>query len=275
MRVHRKALITGAAGGIGLEIAKLLDRQGLSIILVDLHEAGLAATAAQLTTPPERMTCNLNDREDVERLIAKVSEEHPDLDILVNNAGVIVPGAVTDITQAAIDAHLEVNLRAPIRLMRAFAPLMVARKTGALVCTVSLGGIVALKESAAYSASKFGLRGFLCSLQQELHPHGVTVSGIYPAAVDTPMLHHEATTKGGSVLNFVDKVMTPSDIAQATWRAIQTGKLEVYSPYSASLLSRLAGAFPWILRPLLPLLETIGTAGRDKFIARMGLKPQP
>ncbi|MBI1260700.1 MAG: SDR family NAD(P)-dependent oxidoreductase [Rhizobiales bacterium] len=272
---YRKALITGAAGGIGLEIAKLLDQKGLALILVDLHEERLKEAAAQLGAPVELMPCNLSDRDDVERLINQVSEKHPDLDVLVNNAGVIVPGAVSDITQEAIDAHLEVNLRAPIRLMRALAPLMIARKTGALVSTVSLGGIVALKESAAYSASKFGLRGFLCSLHQELHPLGVSVSGIYPAAVDTPMLHHEATTKGGSVLNFVDRVMTPRDIAEATWRAIQTGKLEIYAPYSASLSSRLAGAFPWMLRPLLPLLEKIGTAGRDKFVARKGLTPQP
>jgi short-subunit dehydrogenase len=76
---------------------------------------------------------------------------------------------------------------------------------------------------------------------------------------------------GGSVLNFVDKVMTPEDVAQAILRGIYTGKLEIYVPYSASLTARFVAAFPWMLRPLLPLLEKFGEAGRKKFVAKKGL----
>lgn len=112
-----------------------------------------------------------------------------------------------------------------------------------MVATVSLGGIISLKDSAIYSASKFGLRGFLAGFHQEMAAHGVKVSGVYPAAVDTPMLHHEALN-GGSVLNFIDKVMTPEAVAAATLRAIDTGRLEAYVPWSASLLARFFGTFP-------------------------------
>ncbi|MDX5365348.1 MAG: SDR family NAD(P)-dependent oxidoreductase [Alphaproteobacteria bacterium] len=265
-----KALITGASGGIGAAITRALDRRGYDLVLVDRDMAALEIIAATASRPTERIACDLASREDVERLCGAIVRDHADLDILVNNAGIVCPGAVTDIPQTDIDLQLEVNMRAPIRLMHAVAPLMVARGRGAMVTTVSLGGIIALKESAAYAASKFGLRGFLSSFHQELAPQGIRVSGIYPAAVDTPMLHYEAT-HGGSVLNFIDKVVSAEDVARALLKGIDTGKLEVYVPYSASLTSRFFAAFPWMIRPVLPVMEKLGEAGRKKFLARKGL----
>lgn len=273
MTERRKALVTGAGGGIGAAISRALDARGYRLILVDREMAPLDALAATLCSPAEMLLCDLSSRTDVERLCEKLGGEHADLDVLVNNAGIVVPGAVTDLDQAALDLHLEINLRAPIRLMRAAAPQMIARRRGAMVATVSLGGVISLKDSAIYSASKFGLRGFLCGFHQELAPLGVKVSGVYPAAVDTPMLHHEAL-HGGSVLNFVDRVMTPEDIAAATLKAIDTGRLEIYSPWSASLMARFFGSFPWMIRPILPLMEKLGEQGRRKFLARKGFSAQ-
>ncbi|MEQ8266429.1 MAG: SDR family NAD(P)-dependent oxidoreductase [Parvibaculum sp.] len=269
----RKALVTGAGGGIGAAISRALDARGYRLILVDREMAPLDAVAATLRSAPERVLCDLSIRADVERLCETVASVHPDLDVLINNAGIGIPGPVVELGQELLDAHLEINLRAPVRLMRAVAQQMIARGRGSMVATVSLGGIISLKDSAIYSASKFGLRGFLAGFHQEMAAHGIRVSGVYPAAVDTPMLHHEAL-HGGSVLNFVDKVMTPEEVAQATLRAIDTGKLEVYVPYSASILSRFFGAFPWMIRPILPLMEKIGEKGRLKFIARKGFSAQ-
>ncbi|MDP2124465.1 MAG: SDR family NAD(P)-dependent oxidoreductase [Parvibaculum sp.] len=264
-----KALVTGAGGGIGAAIARALDARGCRLILVDREMALLDAVAAGLTTQPEKLICDLSLRDNVEALCATIARDHADLDILINNAGIGIPGAVIALDQDLLDRHLEINLRAPVRLMRAVAPFMIARGKGAMVATVSLGGIISLKDSAIYSASKFGLRGFLAGFHQEMAPHGVNVSGVYPAAVDTPMLHHEAL-HGGSVLNFVDKVMTPEAVAAATLRAIDSGKLEIYVPWSASILARFFGTFPWMIKPLLPLMEKIGEKGRIKFIARKG-----
>lgn len=264
-----KALVTGAGGGIGAAIARALDARGCRLILVDREPGLLDAVATGLTTQPEKLICDLSSRDSVEMLCAAIARDHADLDVLINNAGIGIPGAVADLDQDLLDRHLEINLRAPVRLMRAVAPLMIARGKGAMVATVSLGGIISLKDSAIYSASKFGLRGFLAGFHQEMTAHGVKVSGVYPAAVDTPMLHHEAL-HGGSVLNFVDKVMTPEAVAAATLRAIDSGKLEIYVPWSASILARFFGTFPWMIKPLLPLMEKIGEKGRIKFIARKG-----
>lgn len=269
MTAQRKALVTGAGGGIGAAISRALDARGYALILVDRDRAPLDAVAATLKAPPATIVCDLSSREDVEALCEAVRADHPDLDILVNNAGIGIPGAVVALDQDLLDRHLEINLRAPVRLMRAIAPQMIARGGGSMVATVSLGGIISLKDSAIYSASKFGLRGFLAGFHQEMASCGVKVSGVYPAAVDTPMLHHEAL-HGGSVLNFIDRVMSPEDIAAATLKAIDTGRLEVYSPWSASLTARFFGSFPWMIKPLLPMMEKIGEKGRLKFVARKG-----
>ncbi|WP_421863124.1 SDR family NAD(P)-dependent oxidoreductase [Parvibaculum sp.] len=268
-----KALVTGAGGGIGAAVSRALDARGYDLILVDRERASLDALANTLNREPKKIVCDLSSRDDVEVLCERFHTDLADLDILINNAGVVLPGAVAGLTPEALDLHLEINLRAPIRLMRAAAPQMIARKSGAMVATVSLGGVIALKDSAIYSASKFGLRGFLCGFHQELAPCGVKVSGVYPAAVDTPMLHHEAL-HGGSVLNFIDKVMSAEDIAKATLEAIDTGKLEVYSPYSASLTARFFGSFPWMIRPLLPFMEKLGERGRRKFLAVKGFSAE-
>lgn len=269
----RKALVTGAGGGIGAAIARALDARGYRLILVNRTEAPLNAVAATLTSPPEKILCDLSSRADVEALCETVRIDHPDLDVLVNNAGIAVPGAIADIDQDLIDRHLEINLRAPIRLMRAIAPQMIARGSGSMVAIVSLGGIISLKDSAIYSASKFGLRGFLAGFHQEVAAKSVKISGVYPAAVDTPMLHHEAL-HGGSVLNFVDRVLPPEEIAAATLKAIDTGRLEIYAPYSASVTARFFGSFPWMIAPLLPLMEKIGEKGRLKFIKRKGFSTE-
>jgi len=122
--------------------------------------------------------------------------------------------------------------------------------------------------SAMYSASKFGLRGLLCALNNEVHSAGVKVSGIYPGAIDTKMLRYEATN-GGSALNFLSKIHDVDEVADAFEKALDTGRLEIYVPYSESLSARLAAGLPWIIRPLIPSLNRAGERGRKKFLKRI------
>jgi short-subunit dehydrogenase len=151
-------------------------------------------------------------------------------------------------------------------LIAAAVPGFVARNRGHVLATVSMGGILALPGSAVYSAAKAGLRAYLAALSAELHATKVSVSGIYPSAVDTPMLRHEAT-HGGSLLNFVGTVFTPAQIADAYERALDRKVLEVYVPYSDSVSTRLVESFPWLLPRLLPIFNRIGERGRLKFLS--------
>jgi short-subunit dehydrogenase len=142
---------------------------------------------------------------------------------------------------------------------------MLQRGSGHIVNTVSMGGITPLKGGAAYVASKFGLRGFLSALYSELKPLGIKVSGIYPSGVDTAMLRYEAT-HGGSLLNFVSTPQTSADVLKAFNRALSGGKLEVYVPYSDSLLARAIALFPSLLDRLYPVLEWFGRRGLSKYL---------
>ena len=147
--------------------------------------------------------------------------------MLVCNAGIIITGNVADLSAADIDAQLDVLLRSPLQLIRAAVGPFTSRDRGHLMATVSLGGICPLPASATYSAAKAGLRSFLAALNSELWDTGVHVSGIYPTGIDTPMLRQEAQSDG-SALNFLSKVRTVAEVANAYERALdrpETGDL--------------------------------------------------
>lgn len=267
---RRTALITGAAGGIGAEVAHRLSRSGYRVIGVDLLADRVAEVLGDL---PDLLAvgCDLGSVEATEELASRIEGEWADeLEVLVCNAGVIAPGDVVDVDQAIIDTQLAVMLTGPIRLVSAAARTFSSRGRGHILATVSMGGIVALPGSAAYSATKAGLRAYLCALAVELRGSGVAVSGIYPSAVDTPMLMHEAT-HGGSLLNFVGKVSTTADVADAYERALRTRRLEVYVPYSDSLLTRTLEGLPWLLPHVLPAMNRTGLKGRDRFLRERGV----
>jgi NAD(P)-dependent dehydrogenase (short-subunit alcohol dehydrogenase family) len=260
------ALVTGAAGGIGLEVVRRLVDRGYEVIAVERND-DLAVAAAASSGGAVPVVCDLSSREDVARLVARIEGEWAArLEIVVCNAGVIVPGDVVDTDPAELDLQLDVMLTSVAHVVTAAARVFVAKDRGHVVATVSHGGIVAMPGSAAYSAAKAGLRAYLSALSAELRHTRVAVSGIYPSAVDTPMLRHEAT-HGGSLLNFVGSVSPVSKVADTFDRALRTKKLELYHPYGDGVLSRFLQCFPWMLPRLLGPLEWMGQRGLKKYLA--------
>lgn len=265
------ALITGAASGIGAEVARRLAARGHTVITVD-RTPELAMAAAKATAPDAiGVACDLSNASEVEGLCERISTEWAGaLDVLVCNAGIITPRDVADLSPADIDRHLDIMLRAPMHMINSVVPHMLARKTGHVIATVSMGGIVPMPGSAAYSAAKFGMRAFLASLYAEVGSQGVQVSGVYPNAVDTPMLRIEAAT-GGSALNFLADVNSVEDVADAYERALNTGKLEHYVPRTDGFTGRLAAVQLSLIPKLLPHLNKLGERGRAKYLA----SPEP
>jgi len=267
---ERLALLTGAAGGIGTEVGKRLRARGFRIIAVEPTPELAERAVHQIGDGVVPVVCDLTDAAAVQVLAERIRGEwRDDLEMLVCNAGVVLPGKVGEIGPAALDRQLAVMLTSALHLISASVPVFCSKDRGHVLATVSMGGILALPGSAAYAAAKFGLRGYLASLNAELRGTGVAVSGIYPSAVDTPMLRHEARS-GGSLLNFVGKVHSPAAVADAYERALDSRKLEIYVPYGDSLASRSIGALPWLLPPLLGPLEKIGKRGRERYLAQIG-----
>lgn len=268
----KTAVITGGAGGIAGELAPLLLRRGYRLILIDLEHTALEARCVELAAEVRAVQADLTLPADLER-VASLIASTADLEVMVNNAGIIVPGDVSDLSFETMARHVNINLLAPMRVTQAALVPMKARGSGCILSIVSAAGVVALPGNAAYTASKFGLRGFLTALSQEVAAHGVRVRNIFPGAVDTPMLRFEAT-HGGSPLNFLNKdVLTPRQVAEAAVSSMDHKALETYLPFSDGFTARLVGMAPGLMPLLLPGLQKKGEAGLRRYLASRGLLP--
>jgi len=270
----RAALITGGAGAIATALSRQLLTKGFDLVLVDVDDRRLeeAARLAPLRIRTHRADLTLAD--DLER-VADLIRTEPDLVLFVNNAGVVRPGDYADLSYSDIALQMAVNLMTPMRLTHAAAGRFLAQHGGCILSIVSAAGLVALPGSAAYSASKFGLRGLLIALAQELEPRGVKVRSLFPGAVDTPMLRYEAT-HGGSVLNFLNKDVLDADaVALAAIRAMDGDRIEVSLPAGDALMARIICAFPALMPKILPRFIKQGERGLQRFRISRGLDAAP
>ncbi|MCO5336235.1 GolD/DthD family dehydrogenase [Delftia tsuruhatensis] len=185
----RTALVTGGAGGIGLAIARQLAQGGARVVLVDLERQALDVAAASLAEPRRHLAlaADVTRPEGVEQAVATVLEATGRIDILVNSAGVALLEPAGEISEAAWERTLAVNLTAPLLLAQAVAPAMRRQRHGRIINLASQASVVALRRHAAYCASKAGLVGLTRVLALEWASDGITVNAISPTVVDTPL----------------------------------------------------------------------------------------
>lgn len=185
----RTALVTGGAGGIGLAIARQLAQGGARVVLVDLERQALDVAAASLAEPRHHLALavDVTRPEGVEQAVATVLEATGRIDILVNSAGVALLEPAGEISEAAWERTLAVNLTAPLLLAQAVAPAMRRQRHGRIINLASQASVVALRRHAAYCASKAALVGLTRVLALEWATDGITVNAISPTVVDTPL----------------------------------------------------------------------------------------
>lgn len=183
----RKALVTGASGGIGEAVARALHSQGATVGLHGTRVEKLETLAGELGERVKLFPANLSDRGEVSELGRKAESELEGVDILVNNAGITRDGLFVRMSDEDWDAVLEVNLTAAFRLTRELTHPMMRRRFGRIVNISSVVGVMGNPGQANYCASKAGLIGFSKSLAQEIAGRNVTVNCVAPGFIESAM----------------------------------------------------------------------------------------
>ena len=190
----KRCFVTGAASGIGRATALRLAAQGAELYLTDRDSAGLALTVADARAlgaqVPEHRALDVSDYDEVAAFAADIHANHPSMDVVLNIAGVSAWGTVDRLTHDQWSRMISINLMGPIHVIENFVPPMVAaRRGGHLVNVSSAAGLIGLPWHAAYSASKFGLRGLSEVLRFDLARNRIGVSVVVPGAVKTPLVN--------------------------------------------------------------------------------------
>ena len=225
----RKALVTGAGGGIGRAIALALAREGAGVAVTDLDAQAAQRVAAEIGREAVARRLDVTSAAEVERVLAEAGEELGGLDTVCANAGVSTMAAVVDLTEEEWDHNMAVNAKGVFLTDRAAVRLWQAEGTkGVIVNTASLAAKQGAPLLAHYSASKFAVLGFTQALAREVAPLGIRVNCVCPGFVRTPMqdreLVWEAKLRGMTVeqvrdeyvsLTPLGRIEEPEDVADA------------------------------------------------------------
>jgi 3-oxoacyl-[acyl-carrier protein] reductase len=203
------AVVTGAGSGIGAAIARTLSELGAFVVLAARDRNRLEATAATISPSDGQLdvvSCDLQELDSVQKLATHVHQKHGRIDILVNNAGIgAFGGLLHELQPEDWDHVINTNLRGVYYMVRSFAPMMIAARSGHIINISSLAGKNPVPNGAAYAASKWGLNGLSYSIAEELRSYGVRVSVVCPGSVDTSLSPHT----GKDPL----KMLKPEDVA--------------------------------------------------------------
>ena len=187
----RTSVITGAASGMGAEVARQLDRRGARLALIDRNAHGLAALTAELSgTGHTSHVVDLTDDDAVFALAAEIEASHPHVQTLITCAGSSMLGDIDQVTMAEMRWLMDVNLWGTVSITKALLPALRRESSAHITHLVSIYGLAAPAGRIPYAMSKFAVRGFTESLRHELENTGVTVGAIYPAGVKTGIVLH-------------------------------------------------------------------------------------
>ena len=181
------ALVTGATGGIGGEIARGLHAQGATVAISGTRAEALRALADELGDRVHSLPCNLSDPGAVDALPGEAEAAMGSLDILVNNAGITRDNLFMRMKDEEWDAVLAVNLTAGFRLSRAVLRGMMRRRAGRIIGITSIVGVTGNPGQGNYAAAKAGMIGMSKALAQEVASRGITVNCIAPGFIETAM----------------------------------------------------------------------------------------
>lgn len=210
----KTAAITGAASGIGLECARILIQNGAQVVLIDRAQDRLNALCEELGENAKPLVIDLLDGPQVSAMAPRIEGLVGPLDIFHANAGAYVGGAVADGDPDIWDRVLNLNVNAAFRSVQAVLPGMIARKTGDIIFTSSIAGVVPVVWEPVYTASKFAVQAFLHATRRQVSQHGIRMGAVLPGPVVTALLDDWPKEKMEEALAN-GSLMQPREVAEA------------------------------------------------------------
>jgi all-trans-retinol dehydrogenase (NAD+) len=266
---NRNVIITGAASGIGRQMAHLSAKERSNLAIIDINETTLKETVDELSQYQVKVhpyRCDLSIKDEIEETAEKIRNDFGQIDILVNNAGVISGKMIADLSYEEIRKTIDVNLMAVIWMTKQFMPEMMSRNSGNIVNISSAAGIIANPQMGDYCASKFGVIGFSDTLRREFRKIGcknVKVLVVCPGHIETRMFE-------GFKQPWYAPSLKPEYVAAKVLEAIKKDKAYLMLPSLGWLVS---------ITKLLPIsfqdkfLEITGvTKAMDNWVARDSTK---
>ena len=242
---QRRVLVTGAGSGIGRALAVEAARRGMAVALVGRRREALAETAALLPPDAQRLIlpADVTDNEQRRWLTSEIASVWGDLNVLVNNAGVVLGGAAARIGDDALAQLFAINAIAPMALARDFLPLLVKASGAKVVNVGSMFGDIPYPGFAAYSASKFALRGYSTALRREWSSLGIDVIYAAPRATRT-----DAAVAFANLIAATGMKLDPPDlVARQVWDACELRRQSVYPRGPERLFVLLQRLFPKLI----------------------------
>jgi len=248
-------LITGASSGIGEATARIFGKQGYCVVLAARRSDRLQEIAQDIQASGGQalpVEANLNCFEDIQRLVRRALDEFGQINVLFNNAGFgRMDWLETLDPQKDIQAQLEVNLLAAIRMTNVVLPHMIARRSGQIINMSSMAGWVATPTYTVYAASKFGMRGFTDALRREVGVYGIRVSALYPGGVSSEFGQKAEIKRKTGITTPRWLLLTPEDVAQVVFSLTRKPRRSVILPWPMHFTILLDSFAPGLLDRLL------------------------
>lgn len=237
---HKTAVITGGTCGIGLATAKELASRGCNVIITGRNEKALKEIPLELAKQyPEQKfegyKLDLSDLSSIPKVVEKITKKYSTIDLLINNAGIAASGKFEELSLEDMEAVMTINFRSYIAMTKYLLPSLKKSSEGYIVNTSSIFGIIAPAGQAAYSSSKFAVRGFSDVLRHEMKEYGIGVSTVFPGGVKTNIAKNARIASGAECKNAKDNAkkfesnltMTPEYAAKTIVKGIEKYKAHI------------------------------------------------
>jgi NAD(P)-dependent dehydrogenase (short-subunit alcohol dehydrogenase family) len=264
----RKVFLTGAASGIGKALAVRAAREGAVLHLTDVRADALTRVVAEIEsgggTVAFAEVADVSDHDAVRKLGQRLTRAHGAMDVVMNVAGISVWGTVRSLEHHQWRRVVDVNLMGPIHVIEALVPPMIdSGRGGHLVNVSSAAGLIGMPWHAAYSASKFGLRGVSEVLRFDLRRHGIGVSLVCPGAVATPLtdtievagVDKESRSFRRAQAVFRRHAVTPERAADAILEGLRRGRYWIYTSTDVRLAHALQRYLPFAYSAVMRLMN--------------------